>query len=93
MSAKNKGKARGSAAALESATVSTNERILQECHRLYVEEKTGLIDVARSLGISLLEPRKKITVLLLGNHSAGKSTFINWYVEEHVHCTTNRRCN
>jgi len=23
-------------------------------------------------------PRRKITVLLLGNHSAGKSSFINW---------------
>lgn len=87
MSEKNRGKARGSAATLASATLSTNEKILQECNRLYVEETTGLIEIAKSLEISLLEPRKKITVLLIGNHSAGKSTFINWYVEEHVQRT------
>ena len=38
----------------------------------------GLANIADSLGFSLLAPRKKITVLLIGNHSAGKSSFINW---------------
>lgn len=38
----------------------------------------GLITIARGLGLNLLAPRKKITILLLGNHSAGKSSFINW---------------
>lgn len=78
---------RGSVNAIVNATMSVNERILQDCHKLYVEDKTGLIDIAAGLGIKLLEPRKKITVLLIGNHSAGKSTFINWYVEEHVQRT------
>ena len=32
-----------------------------------------------SIGKSLLAPREKITVLLIGNHSAGKSSFINWF--------------
>ena len=32
----------------------------------------------------MLMPREKITVLLVGNHSAGKSSFINWYIEEKV---------
>jgi len=31
-----------------------------------------------------LAPRKKVTVMIIGNHSAGKSSFINWYIEEHV---------
>merc|ERR1711923_593882 len=35
----------------------------------------------------LLAPRKKITIMLIGNHSAGKSSFINWYIEEHVQRT------
>ena len=34
--------------------------------------------MAREIGIHLLAPRKKITVMLIGNHSAGKSSFINW---------------
>jgi len=71
----------------ESVTLSLNERILKECHTLYTEPDNGLIQIAASVGLSLLAPRKKISVLLIGNHSAGKSSFINWYVEEHVQKT------
>lgn len=39
----------------------------------------GLIHIAASVGLSLLAPRKKINVMLIGNHSAGKSSFVNWY--------------
>ena len=39
---------------------------------------SGLVAIASGLGLNLLAPRKKITILLLGNHSAGKSSFINW---------------
>ena len=48
---------------------------------------SGLVKLGASVGISLLPPRKKITILLIGNHSAGKSSFINWYIEEHVQKT------
>ncbi|KAK2574448.1 hypothetical protein P5673_000617 [Acropora cervicornis] len=68
-------------------TVSLNEKILKECNDLYTEKEKGLVRIASGLGLDLLAPRKKITVLLLGNHSAGKSSFINWYVEEHVQKT------
>ena len=27
-------------------------------------------------------PQKKLYVLIIGNHSAGKSSFINWYIGE-----------
>ena len=40
---------------------------------------SGLVTIASGLGLNLLAPRKKITVMLLGNHSAGKSSFVNWY--------------
>ena len=40
----------------------------------------GLINLGKEVGYPLIPPRKKITVLLLGNHSAGKSSFINWWV-------------
>ncbi len=39
---------------------------------------TGLVKMAESLGVRLLPPRKKIIVMIMGNHSAGKSSFINW---------------
>ena len=39
---------------------------------------SGLATIAKGLDLSLLAPRKKINVLLIGNHSAGKSSFVNW---------------
>ena len=70
-----------------SSNQSVNERILKECHKLYADEKTGLCAIAKGIDINLLAPRKKITVMLIGNHSAGKSSFINWYIEETVQRT------
>ncbi|KAM9780480.1 uncharacterized protein ACB057_016566 [Neosynchiropus ocellatus] len=67
--------------------VTCDERILRDCHQLYTDPASGLISVAESVGVKLLPPRKKITVMLMGNHSAGKSSFINWYVEEHIQRT------
>ncbi|KAM6905235.1 uncharacterized protein FYW49_015256 [Xenentodon cancila] len=67
--------------------VSCDERILRDIHQIYTEPDSGLIAVAGSVGVTLLPPRKKITVMLMGNHSAGKSSFINWYVEEHIQRT------
>ncbi|XP_037566857.1 uncharacterized protein LOC119446494 isoform X1 [Dermacentor silvarum] len=80
-------KQRNAANSAESATLTVNERILRDCHALYVDPDNGLVKIAESLGQTLLPPRKKIVVLLIGNHSAGKSTFINWYIEEHVQKT------
>ncbi|XP_070690571.1 uncharacterized protein [Pempheris klunzingeri] len=72
---------------LESAITTPSERILRECHGLYVDSENGLVKIASSLGVRLLPPRKKIIVMIMGNHSAGKSSFINWYVEEHIQKT------
>ncbi|XP_075745236.1 uncharacterized protein LOC119177298 isoform X6 [Rhipicephalus microplus] len=80
-------KQRNAANSAESATLTVNERILRDCHMLYADPDNGLVKIAESLGQTLLPPRKKIVVLLIGNHSAGKSTFINWYIEEHVQKT------
>ena len=33
------------------------------------------------------KPRKKVSVLIIGNHSAGKSSFINWYIDESIQTT------
>ncbi|XP_062295118.1 uncharacterized protein si:ch211-11k18.4 [Scomber scombrus] len=86
MSGKIKNRAAANAETL-SGGVSCDERILRDCHQLYTDPDSGLITVAESVGVKLLPPRKKITVLLMGNHSAGKSSFINWYVEEHIQRT------
>ncbi|KAK2916209.1 hypothetical protein QQF64_024681 [Cirrhinus molitorella] len=70
-----------------SGSVSCDERILRDCHQMYIDPDSGLITIAQTVGVTLLPPRKKITVMLMGNHSAGKSSFINWYVEEHIQRT------
>ncbi|XP_067931204.1 sarcalumenin-like [Watersipora subatra] len=80
-------KQRSTSNSTNSSIVSVNEKILKECHSLYMEGDKGLVTTANDLDLSLLAPRKKITVLLIGNHSAGKSSFINWYIEEHVQRT------
>ncbi|XP_020776628.1 uncharacterized protein si:dkey-98f17.5 isoform X1 [Boleophthalmus pectinirostris] len=80
-------KPRSVANPLESAITTPSERILKECHSLYVDSEHGLVKIANSLGVRLLPPRKKIIVMIMGNHSAGKSSFINWYVEEHIQKT------
>ncbi len=72
------GHATSSSSPLDAATTSVNERILRECHSLYTDPTNGLVQSAEELGLKLLPPRKKITIMLIGNHSAGKSSFINW---------------
>ena len=75
------------ASSIEDVKMNVNERILRDCHNLYTDTKDGLVVIAKDLGIDLLVPRKKINILLIGNHSAGKSSFINWYIEETVQRT------
>ena len=78
---------KGIAANVNDIMMSVNEKILKEIHNIYTDPKDGLIMIAKDVGLDLLAPRKKINVLLIGNHSAGKSSFINWYVEETVQKT------
>jgi len=47
----------------------------------------GLMAISHKLGISCIAPRRKINVMIVGNHSAGKSSYINWYIGEHVQST------
>ncbi|XP_016134868.1 uncharacterized protein [Sinocyclocheilus grahami] len=86
MSGKIKSKSAANADSI-SGSVSCGERILRDCHQMYIDQDSGLITIAQTVGVTLLPPRKKITVMLMGNHSAGKSSFINWYVEEHIQRT------
>ncbi len=38
-------------------------------------------------GKVIRHPRRKCVVMLCGNHSAGKSSFVNWYVGEDIQGT------
>ena len=76
---------KGGATSVEDALMRVDERILRDCHNLYTDPKDGLVTIAKELGIELIVPRKKINVLLIGNHSAGKSSFINW-LESNLFC-------
>ncbi|ORY50811.1 hypothetical protein BCR33DRAFT_780721 [Rhizoclosmatium globosum] len=49
----------------------------------------GLVELAKIYGVTgVTVPKRKIWILLLGNHSAGKSSFINWYVDHPVQKTS-----
>ncbi|KAK9395484.1 EH domain-containing protein 1-like [Crotalus adamanteus] len=63
------------------------EQVLREAHSLYVHPGHGLVTIGERLGLTLLPPHCRVTVMVMGNHSAGKSSFINWYVEEHIQHT------
>ncbi|XP_048381420.1 uncharacterized protein LOC125449619 isoform X2 [Stegostoma tigrinum] len=78
---------RPSSKSSESLCLSVNENVLRQCRLLYTDASQGLVGIAKQLGLRLLAPRNKITVMLMGNHSAGKSSFINWYIEEHIQKT------
>lgn len=42
-------------------------------------KKLGLEAISHLLGRRCIRPRSRVTVLVLGSVSAGKSSFINWY--------------
>jgi GTPase Era involved in 16S rRNA processing len=50
-------------------------------------KEEGLQAICEKLGLSCIAPRRKINVMIVGNHSAGKSSYINWYIGEHVQST------
>ena len=49
----------------------------------------GILEIAKDplLNVTCWKPRKKVSVLIIGNHSAGKSSFINWYIDESIQTT------
>lgn len=75
------------ASSAEDVVMSVNERLLRDIHNLYTDPKDGLVAIAKDVDVDLVAPRKKVNVLLIGNHSAGKSSFVNWYIEESVQRT------
>lgn len=77
--------------AADEAVAGATERVLKQICELYEgglagapTGAMGLKAIAESplLGMKMRKARKKINVMIVGNHSAGKSSFINWYVPE-----------
>ncbi|KAJ1553476.1 hypothetical protein HK405_007799, partial [Cladochytrium tenue] len=87
------------AAAAPSAT-AVGRQILDSVCDLYGPDGLavgeGLSDLARRYGVDdpgahgggIVAPKRRIWVMLIGNHSAGKSSFVNWYVERPVQKTS-----
>eukprot|EP00898_Chlorokybus_atmophyticus_P002725 jgi/Chlat1/3453/Chrsp23S03772 len=80
----------------EAAGVSVDERVLKDIADIYdkglaggATGGVGLVGIAESpiLGVRCHRPRRKVTVMIIGNHSAGKSSFINWYIGETIQRT------
>lgn len=82
------------------AAAATSQDILETVYDFYTVDAgsgLGLVELAskypEDVGSSdgsaqVIAPKKKIWVVLIGNHSAGKSSFINWYVEQAVQKTS-----
>ncbi|XP_022696578.1 uncharacterized protein LOC111264729 isoform X2 [Varroa jacobsoni] len=68
--------------------LSLEDRVVALSQQMYRVPEKGLLDIYRQLNLPNLEiPERKINVLLVGNHSSGKSTFINWYIGEDIQKT------
>jgi len=48
---------------------------------IWIQFNVGLVKIGQMVGEEIPYPRRKVTILVMGNHSAGKSSFINWYVQ------------
>ena len=64
--------------------MSTQDGVLRKVYDLYRHPTTmqncgdkGIVEMAMEVGFVKLSQRNKATVMILGNHSSGKSSFIN----------------
>ena len=64
--------------------MSTQDGVLRKVYDLYRHPTAmqncgdkGIVEMAKEVNIVKLCPRNKATVMILGNHSSGKSSFIN----------------
>ncbi|KAF4652445.1 hypothetical protein FOZ61_009677 [Perkinsus olseni] len=54
---------------------------LKDVHACYAEAPLKLDSLGEEYNCNLQRIRKKALVMVMGNHSSGKSTFINWFVD------------
>jgi GTP-binding protein EngB required for normal cell division len=67
------------------SVLSRREAILEEIAAIYTQSEIGILaiaaqpTVAKCLKAKIYQPQKTVTVLILGGHSTGKSSFVNWF--------------
>ena len=67
---------------------SAADRVQAEIFAAYTAKPSGLLALAEAARLEQpLLPRRRTTVLIIGNHSAGKSAFVNWYLGEEALAT------
>jgi hypothetical protein len=64
--------------------IEQEEGIIEQVQKAYRDPEHGLLAMASLLGRKLVPPHERAMVLIIGNHSAGKSSFINWYIGETI---------
>ena len=66
------------------------EEIIERIQELYNERDYGLLDISKNkyIKLNLSKPQKRLTILLVGQHSTGKSSFVNWLFGEKVQKTS-----
>ncbi|KAH0786646.1 EH domain-containing protein 3-like protein [Histomonas meleagridis] len=71
-------------------TLSKRESVLEEVASIYTHEKYGLLEISSLPSISkilkrkIFQPEKKVIVLIVGGHSTGKSSFVNWFFGDNI---------
>ena len=65
---------------------SNNDKILQDIMSIYEENELGLKNISKDKWIKakIFSPTKKISILLVGTHSSGKSSFTNWFFGDNI---------
>eukprot|EP00455_Lapot_gusevi_P000627 TRINITY_DN10290_c0_g1_i11.p1 TRINITY_DN10290_c0_g1~~TRINITY_DN10290_c0_g1_i11.p1 ORF type:complete len:486 (-),score=142.36 TRINITY_DN10290_c0_g1_i11:101-1486(-) len=64
--------------------LTAHQQILKVINDHYADDNNGLLRIAHTMKHEVSAPRKKVTVMLIGNHSAGKSSFVNWYIDASI---------
>ena len=56
------------------------EEVIERIQELYNEREFGLLDMSKNkyVKLKITQPQKRLTILLVGQHSTGKSSFVNW---------------
>ena len=64
---------------MKSHGIESYESVPDSITAIYNTPDIGLSSIADLLHETISPPADLLTVLLIGNHSAGKSSFVNWY--------------
>lgn len=73
-----------------NAVLTQREAVLEEISKIYSHEELGLIKISKipviqkHLKRPIFLPHRKVIVLIVGSHSTGKSSFVNWFFGDSI---------